>query len=289
MRKSICLIALGIGLFNNPILVDASTHAWVVDWDNSSYIEYKRDKSHYSGVSNFAVTFNEDLSMSMPKEIKGKNTYLSFVNDNVKVAKSQDLLKELLRDDHSMDKLISNMIKASKGYYGIELDFEGFWKNKELTKKYMQFTYRLYRQCLKNNLKLRIILEPSFTNQDFIKGPEYVVMAYNLYGKHSSPGPKANYEFIDKLIEKSKVLPNVSFAIANGGCLWANKPIYLTYNQIQYLEPTNIIRDKSDVLVADTKQGKVWYADEVTIKNWTKYINNKGYNVSIWRLGGNFR
>ena len=60
----------------------------------------------------------------------------------------------------------------------------------------------------------------------------------------------------------------------------------LMQNQVQYLEPTNIIRDKSDVLVADTKYGKVWYADEVTTKNWTKYINDKGYNVSIWRLGG---
>lgn len=286
MRKLLCLIALGIGIFNNPIPVDASTHAWVVDWDNSSYIEYKKNKSHYSGVSNFAVSFNEDLSMAIPRKIESKHAYLSFVNDSTKIAKSQELLEVLLKDDGSMDNLIFNMIEASKDYYGIELDFEGFWKNEVLTKQYMRFTYRLYRQCLKNNLKLRIVLEPSFTKQDFIKGPEYVVMAYNLYGKHSGPGPKANYEFIDKLIEKSKILPDASFAIANGGCLWGEKPMYLTYNQIQNLEPTNIIRDKSDVLVADTKQGKVWYADEVTIENWTKYINNKGYNVSIWRLGG---
>ena len=288
MRKLLCLIALGIGIFNNPIPVDASTHAWVVDWDNSSYIEYKKNKSHYSGVSNFAVSFNENLSFILPKEIEASNKYLSFVNDTNFVPKSQSLLDLILKDDKVADKVISNMIQASKGYSGIELDFEGFWKNEALTKQYMRFTYRLYRQCLKNNLKLRIVLEPSFTKQDFIKGPEYVVMAYNLYGKHSGPGPKANYEFIDKLIEKSKILPDVSFAIANGGCLWGEKPMYLTYNQIQNLEPTNIVRDKSDVLVADTKQGKVWYADEVTIENWTKYINNKGYNVSIWRLGGNF-
>lgn len=286
MRKLLCLVALGISVFNNPIPVDASTHAWVVDWDNSSYIEYKKNKSHYSGVSNFAVSFNEDLSFILPKEIEASNKYLSFVNDTNFVPKSQSLLDLILKDDKVADKVISNMIQASKGYSGIELDFEGFWKNEALTKQYMRFTYRLYRQCLKNNLKLRIVLEPSFTKQDFIKGPEYIVMAYNLYGKHSGPGPKANYEFIDKLIEKSKILPSVSFAIANGGCLWGEKPIYLTYNQIQTLNPTNIKRDKSDVLEADTEQGKVWYADEVTIENWTKYINSKGYNVSIWRLGG---
>ena len=213
--------------------------------------------------------------------------YLSFVNDYNGIQKSQPLLEELLKDDKSTNKLIDDMIAASDGYYGIELDFEGFWKNESLTNKYMILTYRLYRECLRHNLKLRIVLEPSFTKQQYIAGPEYVIMCYNLYGKHSGPGPKADYEFLEKLVVKSKSLPKVSFAIANGGCLWGREGArYLTYSQIQTLSPKNVTRDKSDVLVGETSLGKVWYADEMTIKKWKKFFNDKGYDVAIWRLGG---
>jgi spore germination protein YaaH len=227
--------------------------------------------------------------MNVPDKFNGKNVYLSFVNDLQDSPKDQELLRDLFHNDESMNHLINEMIKNSQGYYGIELDFEGFWKDKELTQKYMLFTYRLYYQCIKHDLKLRIVLEPSFTEQDYMKGPEYVVMCYNLYGKHSTPGPKANYEFIDKLVEKAKILPKVSFAIANGGCVWtvSGGAKYLTYNEIQKLKPKDVFRDSSDALIGRIDDGVTYYADDTTIKKWKRYLNDKGYDVAIWRLGGN--
>jgi hypothetical protein len=286
--KKMIATSIGIGFILSPIEANAyNLHTWVVDWDKSSYQEYSQRK--YNSVSNFAVSFNEDLSMNIPKQFKGKNVYLSFVNDLSNSPKDQDLLAKLLHDDVTINNLIDDMINVSKDYKGIEVDFEGFWKNPALTKQYMIFTYRLYHQCLKHNLKLRIVLEPSFTVQDYIKGPEYVVMCYNLYGKHSTPGPKADYDFLDRLVMKSKILPKVSFAIANGGCVWSvsGGTKYLTYNEIQKLNPKDVFRDKSDVLVGRVNDGVVYYADNTTMKKWKQYLNDKGYDVAIWRLGGN--
>jgi spore germination protein YaaH len=283
--------SLGVGFFLSPIEANAyNLHTWVVDWDKSSYQEYSQRK--YNSVSNFAVSFNEDLSMNIPEQFKGKNVYLSFVNDLSNSPKDQDLLAKLLHDDVTINNLIDDMINASKDYKGIEVDFEGFWKNPALTKQYMIFTYRLYHQCLKHNLKLRIVLEPSFTTQDYIKGPEYVVMCYNLYGKHSGPGAKATKKLIEPIVEKMKMIPSQrGVAIATGGCIWeVNNTRYLNEEDCYKIIPKDkYMRDGASYdLTYEGKDTIIYVADVETLNHQIELLHKLDMNnIYLWRLGGN--
>jgi hypothetical protein len=61
--KKIIASSIGIGFILFPIEANAyNLHTWVVDWDRTSYQEYSRK---YNSVSNFAVSFNEDLMEKM--------------------------------------------------------------------------------------------------------------------------------------------------------------------------------------------------------------------------------
>ncbi|WP_303968664.1 hypothetical protein [Sporosarcina ureae] len=70
---------------------------------------------------------------------------------------------------------------------------------------------------------MRIILEPNVDVEqyDFPTGPVYVMMAYNLNGGHSEPGPKADNKFIHKVVRKLSTLPGQPvIALLAGGFSW---------------------------------------------------------------------
>ncbi len=37
----------------------------------------------------------------------------------------------------------------------------------------------------------------------------------------------------------------------------------------------------------DGIEHEVWYADKNTLNSWMQVIKEKGYGISLWRLGGN--
>lgn len=92
------------------------------------------------------------------------------------------------------------------GYKGIEIDYEGMKENLELWSLFVDFLENLQIEADKENLKLRVLLEPNFPLDSIIlpEGPEYTIMCYNLHGTGTKPGPKADKNFILNMVEKWK-------------------------------------------------------------------------------------
>lgn len=303
---------------------DVRLSAWTAYWDDEAGSrDYKDVRRHLTGLSAFAAYYGPDDTLVVPYETKsalrqakkdGKETYLTVVNDSLDASgktteKDLALVGRLVQDDEAMDAQTALLTSQAKelGADGLELDFERVFKDDKLKEKFLRFTYRLSMACNKENLKLRIVLEPSAPFEaPFAKGPEYVVMLYNLHGLHNGPGPKADGAFIKKTIGRMEKLPGKkSVAIATGGCIWQDyKLLGLSHGRIRFLseqeaaslaakQKAKVTRDdESGALNFSYEEGghhyEVWYADAETLNAWITAIANLGItDVSIWRLGGN--
>lgn len=322
---SVFLILIGCN-YNNQSAVNAvakeptKTSAWLAYWDlDAGEKDLGRMGKKLEKLSYFGAYFDSNDRLFIPKDLsdkknelkkkKGKyETYLTVVNDKQNpdgstVMKDTEVLRRLFSDDASMEKHIDEIIAVTLqgGYDGIEIDYERIWKDEKIGQSFLRFANKLYAKTLKNNLKLRIVLEPrtAFSSAEFFKGPEYVVMLYNLYGLHSAPGPKANKEFIQKTIARMEALPGEkSVAFSTGGCLWGDngEKRFLTEVEAKTLAmiyDAEIKRDKeSQCVVFDYKSKgvtyQVWYADVRTLNYWISIAKEQGENnISLWRLGEN--
>ena len=296
--------------------------AWQTYWDmEGGSQDHAALHKRMDAISYFAVCYDEhdafyvpDAVRAMAAEYKGKKleTYLSFTNDIVgkrHSEKDRELLWRLLGSDEAIDRTVAEMTALAQefGVHGVELDYENFAKDEKLLQRYLIFTYRLSAACVHHNLKLRIVLEPSVPfDAGFAKGPEYVVMLYNLHGKHSGPGAKADRAFIEKTLAKMEALPEKrAVAFATGGCLWQDYGLcglktgerrFITEREAVSLAEKHRAAPERDAesaalhftYAADGHQTEVWYADSETLNTWITLAANRGIaSVSIWRLGGN--
>lgn len=295
--------------------------AWIAYWDlDAGEKDLERIEKELDKLSYFGAYFDKNDRIFVPEELSNKKSersrkkekyesYLTFINDKQNldgtvVMKDIEVLRRLFSEDASMEKHIDEIVALTLqgGYDGIEIDYEKIWKDEKIGQSFLRFADKLYAQALKNNLKLRIVLEPStpFSSAGFLKGPEYVVMLYNLYGVHSVPGPKANREFIQKTLTRMKALPGEkSAAFSTGGCLWGDngKKRFLTEVEARTLARVYSVEPKRDeesqCLVFGYKDiygvsYQVWYADVETLNYWISIAKEQGINnVSLWRLGGN--
>ena len=297
--------------------------AWTAYWDDEAgQQEYKQLHRQLTSVSCFAASYDSNDQLVVPdetrqqaKRMSDKNkTYLTVVNDfrdkqGRTVEKDKELLKRIFADEDAMDHQVKAILDmaADLECAGVELDYEAFWKDETLRSRYLQFTYRLSLACEQAGVPLRIVLETSAPmDAGFCKGPTYVVMLYNLYGKHSGPGPKADGAFIRKTIEKMAALPgNKAVAIATGGCLWedygwlglkSGRRQSLTQKEAVALREKHKVKEIRDPDSAamhftykeNGKNVEVWYADIETLNAWITVAANAGItDISIWRLGSN--
>ena len=298
--------------------------AWSVYWDDASGAEeYRRIRHHLSGFSAFAASYGPGDVLVVPDETQralrqaakdGKETYLTVVNDSLDASgksleKDLELTRRLLCDDESRTEQATAMVDAARkiGAAGVELDFEHVFKDKKLQEDYLHFTYQLSLACTRAGLKLRIVLEPSAPfDAPFAKGPEYIVMLYNLHGLHNGPGPRADGAFIRKTISRMAQLPGrKAVAIATGGCVWQDYGLLgLSRGTTRFLssqEAAALAKEKNVAIIRDEMSGvlqftyeegshhyEVWYADAETINAWITEIAGLGIrDVSIWHLGGN--
>lgn len=298
-----CLTTIGFSTLNTlfinntSIAAPAKFGAWITYFDEEKGIkDYQQVKNKIDSLSLFQVNYKngEPVLHQFENKIKAKNTYLTFVNDTETIQKDSQLLKQIFNDESQINKMIS--LTKSQKCKGIELDFENFWDDKRLIKDYFTFTYRLYSACLKNDLKLRIILEPKAlkysTSEDYIHGPEYVVMLYNLYGKHSGPGAKATDKWIEQIVEKMKIIPgNRGVAIATGGCVWEkDNTRYLSEEDCyKLISKEQYMRDSASYdLTYEGKDTIIYVADIETINHQIELLHkNDMNNIYLWRLGGN--
>lgn len=291
--------------------------AWVVYWDLNSDKEIKTLNKKLKNISYFAANFNSNNQLVMPEELinyynKTKsydyNKYITIVNDKVNddgsySLKDTSLLKALLNNPDSRSKHIEEIINLAVkyGFDGIEIDYEQIKNDIKLWDDYISFINELYQKAENKGLKLRVVLETNtpFDKLSFPEGPTYVLMCYNLHGGFSKPGGKADPEFIRNSIEKmSKVPGKKDFAIATGGFNWASNGKTTSLTEA---EASNLLKKYNAKAERDTEsqclffnykdedniEHEVWYADKVTLESWMKVITEKGYDISVWRLGGN--
>ena len=292
---------------------------WTVYWDaEEGTNEFRRFEKRLDEVSVFAAYFAEDGKLFLPEELildkrvakkkKKLVEYLTIVNDRVlpdgsKEFKKTEFLHNLLNDQEKRKEHIENIIALAKSEHfdGVEIDYERVWKDCETKDSFVPFIKELYTATTANNLKLRVVLEPStpFNDIELPTGPKYVVMLYNLYGMHSGPGPKADSAFIKKVLGKMAKLPEPkAVAFATGGCLWssAGEKKFITEKeakQLLELYKADAQRDTASKVVTfkyleGTTAYEVWYADAATLDYWISLAEESGIrDIAIWRLGSN--
>lgn len=301
---------------------EVALSAWAAYWDmEGGMAEYGAMRGRLQGLSYFAASFDAQDRLVVPlavsearqaalKKDDKRLAYLTIVNDAVgpkgkALDKDTAVLRRVLANTAVMDRHIAEIISLGKEgrYDGIELDYERIWKDApDLVPKFMDFTYRLSRAAIQAGLKLRIVLEPSTPfDAGFCRGPEYVVMLYNLYGLHSGPGPKADGAFIEKIVKRMGALPDKrAVALATGGCLWeagsSKAQRFLSQKEAVALRDRHQAKERRDGDSAalifryreNEKEYVVWYADSETINAWITVAARQGSTaVSLWRLGGN--
>lgn len=296
---------------------------WVTYWDTKD-LEYEiRDMGDkLDSISYFAAYFDDNNTPFIPNEItenfkkitslynnKRPIGYLTFVNDliladNTSSLKDTNLLYNLFENETSIDNHIQDILHmvVNGGFDGIEIDYEAINEDMELWNYFMHFIDNLYKNAKERNILVRVVLEPNvpLDKIQFPKGPEYVIMCYNLHGYNTNPGAKASGEFIENIIKKAEALPGkVSFAIATGGYDFKENGevgALTERDAVKLLTSYNIqgIRDDESQAVffkyIDNEgiNHEVWYADKDTIKYWISIIRKSDNNaVSLWRAGGN--
>ena len=302
--------------------VTEKVNVWLAYWDTLDFeeeIEYWKDR--ISNIIYFAAYFDENNKLFVPDNItetkevidelyeeKSWGNYISFVNDKVysngkSTLKDTELLYELFESEESIDNHVNEIINIAieGGYDGIEIDYEKIRKDLKLWDKFIYFLEKLGKEAEEYNLPIRVLLEPS-TPVDEIslpKGPEYIMMCYNLYGYGTEPGPKANKEFLLELMDKMrKVSNNRGYALATGGFDFADSGEVKAITQkdaedllIKYDEVSEERDEDSQCKVFQYIDNngvnhQVWYADSVTLEYWESIlIENGEKNISIWRLG----
>nr|WP_198044755.1 glycosyl hydrolase family 18 protein [Lysinibacillus timonensis] len=292
---------------------------WLVDWNYKASIE---EASYINkGIENiqlFTTYFDQDYNLYQSHDakqlidqtfshnaLKSNDVYLTIINDQFisqhqVIQKNPEILTNLLSTKLTKEEHIQQIIKIAKQYpyEGVEIDYEKI--PIDSVQAYCAFLEELNRELKKINLSLRVVLEPSFPieSADLPQDIQYVVMAYNLFGYHSGPGPKLNYEYLEKLTNKlSKTNLDVSIALATGGFKWSDKEIDdLTEQEVQQIiddYPVNPSKDPySDAMYftytdRNNNQHEVWYANNSTLQAWISYLKSKNfYEISIWRAGG---
>jgi spore germination protein len=291
--------------------------SWVVYWDLDVDNEIKQLDNKLSSISYFAANFNDKNQLVMPEELityynqtklYSFKKYITIVNDVIydngkSSVKDKEVLRNVLGDEVSRNNHINEILDLANKYEfdGIEIDYEQIKDDLDLWENFLLFIKELYSKANSNNLDLRVLLEPNapIEKLDFIEGPTYVMMCYNLHGAFSEPGEKTNEEFIKGLMEKmEKIDGDKNFAIATGGFDWGEdgktKSVSeLDVNKILSEYNVNVLRDDNsrylyfNYVDEDNIKHEVWYADKVTLECLYKPIIEAGYDVSLWRLGGN--
>lgn len=306
-----------IGVTLEPLEVSIST--WLVDWDYESSIEEtSKELDYIDNVLLFTTYFNETGNLMQTEnatkllyaifdkvKFRKKEIYITVINDRIfgdktSIQKDPTLLESILKTSTSRTQHIKDLLLITDQHPidGIEIDYENI--PTDLIDEFLLFISELNERLIENNLSLRVILEPRFPIEDYTLPTDikFIMMAYNLYGFGTEPGPKADFEFLDSLIKRfPNDNQNIGFALATGGFRWTNDhTVSLTNHDIELIidqfEP-DLVRDAKSGSVTFTYfdngvASEIWYADETTLNRWGNYlIENGNYNdLSIWRSGG---
>jgi Glycosyl hydrolases family 18. len=332
MRLVHCLIVIMVLSFSLIFFTGKpakAAGAWMVEWDLNNGLQEFNQHS-FQRVILFAASFNHEDKLLLPQRLTklaqgtlvdltgpGREVFLSVVNDRFykdgkTVLKDSDLISRLMaseasRQQHKQDLLA---LLAKGPFTGLEIDYEKVTMRDWPT--LLAFAADLSRELSARGKKLRFILEPrqKYLQSSLPKGPKYVIMAYNLYGTHSGPGPKADPVFLEKLAGWCSHLPEKpGIALASGGFAWGSDNV-LPLTEVEALSRlgSSVIKPKRDVgskylqlrLKEERKnvgshsdaarlpQTEIWFADGVSLAGLAHKARSLGFSsIDLWRLGGN--
>jgi len=297
--------------------------AWLVDWQwQPGLMDMKQLGNRLSSLQLFGAYFNETDQLMIRDHDKWQHSliqlhqgyqqdgagklYLTLVNDEIHtkgsvVQKSSELVHRLMENEESRQKHLTEVLNFVDRYGvdGIEMDYEQI--DEQDWSQMMLFWESLQYELQQRGKFLRIVLEPRAPIEQLVlpEGPVYVMMAYNLYGMHSGPGPKADHAYIKKLAQRMKQLPGTPvMALALGGFDWADsgKASALTEQQAAELSLQSDEKKRRDAdsgglyfhyTDGDGITHTVWYADEATVTGWMDTAIREGCErIALWRLGG---
>lgn len=295
--------------------------AWAVYWDTGALMQ--ADAANLpEDVVLFECFFHENGTLVVPDEIvpmaaqipDSRTSWLSFTNDvadssgDVTEQKSVTLLGKLFENDASLDRCAEEIVAETdrQGVDGIELDFENLGQDQTLWNGYVALIRKTQDKASAAGLVLRVVL-PANAPVDTLTlpgGPTYVVMCYNLYGTGTGPGPKADRAFLKKLARTFRDIPNIRFALANGGFDWKSSDSSgsgassydvssVTTAKAESLASSDPKRDDGSGALTfryqddDGVRHTVWYADSRTLRIWRSVIRKtagKDVKIDLWRL-----
>lgn len=290
-----------------------SDTVWCVYWD--AEVSQALAEGDWTEAVLFACYYDERDSLYVPPQLEklrdtvedafGGKRYFSVVNDvqlsdGTAVQKDPLLLERLFESTEGMERRIGELLSLAEdwGCSGLEIDYEGL-TGEGIWDRYAQFLRLLWLRAQERELSLRVVL-PCNAPVDRValpEGPRYVVMCYNLCGYHSGPGPKADLAFLRDIAKRFSGLPNISYALSNGGFDWdasGNVCAALTEAAAKRLEEggSGLRRDPESQALTFTYSGEdgahtVWYANRETLAAWAQALAGEAggpVSVNLWRL-----
>ncbi|MCM3786245.1 glycosyl hydrolase [Neobacillus mesonae] len=295
---------------------------WITDWQwEEGNADWSSIPAGSADLQLFAAYFDErdelyftdTLTNALPRlhELAAEEADLesviglTLVNDVIhadgsSVQKDSELLNRLTATEEARQRHIQRIAQTVEQYSleQIEIDYEQVeeqdWPNMLL------FYEELAGRLKEMNVSLRVVLEPRAPVEqlELPEGPEYVMMAYNLYGGHSGPGPKADLDFIAALAGRMSHIPgDPIIAFSTGGFDWEEEggTSSLTEQSAADLADSLGLKPERDpgsgsvYFEYNNEAGikhTVWYADDVTLRGWIDEASRQGiYKVALWRLG----
>ncbi len=293
-------------------------NVWTVYWDTAAAKEISSLSQTLKSLSLFSCFYDSHDNVFIPNQLEEmKNLvreaydgplYLTFVNDIIhddgtSSEKSPELLDRLLASEDEMNYRAEEFLRTAEAWecQGIELDYEKI-RDVNQWRQYARLIEILWEKSQEKEMAVRVILPVSVPVKEFVlpSGPDYVVMCYNLYGNHSGPGPKADEDFLKGVAEKFADIPNMGFALANGGFDWnSNRKVY---RSLKTTAARELALESNAAETRDEKSGAlefrykkkdslgyntVWYADAVTLARWRSILEEKtghAVEISMWRM-----
>jgi spore germination protein YaaH len=234
-------------------------------------------------------------------EEKGFEPWVTVVNDvryasDSAITKNGSLVHELIMDPTLRAKHARDLVSrvSGDGFKGLHLDYERVPESDTI--QFRAFVEQLRVELRRLGLGLEVVIEPMSGPLPVPGSTSVTVMAYDLFGTHSGPGPRSTPTFVSELSHKASVDGDSSAALALAVRGFAWEPDgdirSLDWSVAQRLaaETSNTQRRNADhVLSAQLNNGTViWFEDvESILSKWQAAWKAGFRRLAIWRLGGN--
>lgn len=321
-RLFACIFAAGLALaaFHSVAAADKTPRGavWIAEWDFDDGVEDLRAMGDaLSSVQIFGAVFARDdrpfVKEALQRRLRdnagffaGRDLYLTVVNDAEKedgttTLKDPDLITRLMASPESRERHRRDLLALLAGgpYVGLDIDYEQV--KADDWPVLLDFCADLSRELAASGRRVRVVVEPKamYYKTRYPPGPEYVVMAYNLFGGHSGPGPKANPSFLARLAAQMRSTgATARLALSTGGFDWPAEGRVASLTEKKAME----LAAKHDVAVSrdvdsrylhfgyrdeNDKERTVWYADAHALRNLLETGRRMGFEkFDIWRVGG---